>query len=325
MSFFSKLNDKYGIKDQGKLHCYLGVQVDRTQEGAFLHQTKYAKDVLRRFVFEDARGCRSPLDPNIKLRAMTEVDKAAGIEYRAAAGSLMYMATSTRPDLAYLVGYISRFVENPTVQHGGALKRVLRYLKVTTEQGITFKRSSESTEITIDGYCDSDWGNCPETRKSVTGYAVLMAGGPVAWASRRQTVVAQSTAEDEYIASCEACMDGRALANVLVEVLPKMKVVFWLGVDSQAAISMASNPTYSWKTRHIELRFHYVRELVARKAVRVRKVDGDINPADLLTKPLGYPRPVKMKRLIKMHPATGSTPREQLRQLYHEKQERKDE
>ena len=115
-------------------------------------------------------------------------------------------------------------------------------------------------------------------------------------------------------------MDGRALANVLVEVLPKMKVVFWLGVDSQAAISMASNPTYSWKTRHIELRFHYVRELVARKAVRVRKVDGDINPADLLTKPLGYPRLVKMKRLIGMHPATGSTPHEQLRQLYHEKQ-----
>ena len=115
-------------------------------------------------------------------------------------------------------------------------------------------------------------------------------------------------------------MDGRALANVLVEVLSKMKVVFSLGVDNQAAISLASDPTYSRKTHHIELRFHYVREQVARKAVRVRKVDGDINPANLLTKPLGYPRPVKMKRLIKMHPATGSTPREQLRQLYHEKQ-----
>ncbi|KAE9167405.1 hypothetical protein PF002_g30886 [Phytophthora fragariae] len=203
VSFFAELNARYGIKDQGRLHSYLGVQVELTEEGAFLHQTKYAKDVLRRFGFEDARGCRSPLDPTIKLRAVTEVDKQPGIDCRAAIGSLMYMATGTRPDLAFPVGYLSRFVENPTVQHGGALKRVLRYLVATTDHGIFFKKPKASSlskvnAIKIEGFCDSDWGDCPETRKSVTGYAMLVAGGPVAWAARRQTVVAQSTAEAEY-------------------------------------------------------------------------------------------------------------------------------
>lgn len=117
------------------------MQVDLTEEGAFLHQTKYAKDVLRRFNFEGARGCRSPLDPTIKLRAVVDVDKEPGIDYRAAIGSPMYMATGTRPDLAFPVGYLSRFVENPTVQHGGALKRVLRYLVATADHGIFFKRA----------------------------------------------------------------------------------------------------------------------------------------------------------------------------------------
>ncbi|KAE8979132.1 hypothetical protein PR002_g24502 [Phytophthora rubi] len=145
VSFFAELNARYRIKDQGRLHSYLGVQVELTEEGAFLHQTKYAKDVLRRFGFEVARGCRSPLDPTIKLRAVTEVDKQPGIDYRAAIGSLMYMATGTRPDLAFPVGYLSRFVENPTVQHGGALKRVLRYLVATTDHGIFFKKPKASS------------------------------------------------------------------------------------------------------------------------------------------------------------------------------------
>ncbi|KAG3114322.1 hypothetical protein PI124_g6917 [Phytophthora idaei] len=106
VEFFQALNTKYGIKDQGRLHEYLGIQVDWTNEGAFLHQEKYAKDVLNRFGFGDARGCRSPMDPTTKLSADPAhcESKEIGIEYRAAIGALMYMATSTRPDLAYPVG-----------------------------------------------------------------------------------------------------------------------------------------------------------------------------------------------------------------------------
>ncbi|KAG3120667.1 hypothetical protein PI125_g1003 [Phytophthora idaei] len=159
VEFSQALNTKYGIKDQGRLHEYLGIQVDWTNEGAFLHQVKYAKDVLNRFGFGDARGCRSPMDPTTKLSAAPAhcEPKEIVIEYRAAIGALMYTATSTRPDLAYPVGYLCRFVGNPTVQHGGALKRVLRYLVTTSNLGILFKRpdgnpSRNLETITIDGW-----------------------------------------------------------------------------------------------------------------------------------------------------------------------------
>ncbi|KAE9125903.1 hypothetical protein PF007_g6173 [Phytophthora fragariae] len=115
-------------------------------------------------------------------------------------------------------------------------------------------------------------------------------------------------------------MEGWASTNVLTEVLPKTRIDFTLGVNNQAAITLASNPTYSRKTRHIELRFHYVREQVTRKAVSIWKVDGDVNPADLLTKPLGYPQLTKMKQLIGMHPEAELTPREMQRKLHDEKQ-----
>ncbi|KAE9023288.1 hypothetical protein PF011_g4058 [Phytophthora fragariae] len=149
----------------------------------------------------------------MSARTAAEDVKAIGIEYIAVNGSLMYVATSTRPDLAYPVGYLSRFVGIPTVQHGGALKCVLRYVVATTDHRIYFKkprgdRLEKLRSITVDGYCDSDSGNRPDNRKSVTGYVMMVASGPVAWTARRQSIVAQSTAEAEYVASCEACMEG---------------------------------------------------------------------------------------------------------------------
>jgi hypothetical protein len=111
---------------------------------------------------------------------------------------------------------------------------MLRFLVSTADDGIFFKRpSTKPKTITIDGYCDSDWGNCPETRKSITSYAMMVAGGPVAWAARRQSEVAQSTAEAEYVASCEACMEGKSLLNVRREAIPEKPVEFTLGVDTK--------------------------------------------------------------------------------------------
>ncbi|GMF48910.1 unnamed protein product [Phytophthora fragariaefolia] len=179
--------------------------------------------------------------------------------------------------------------------------------------------------ITVGGYCDSDWGNCPNTRKSVTGYVMMVAGGPVAWEARRQSVVAQSTAEAEYVASCEACMEGKSLINILTEVLPALGTNFTLGVDNQAALALASSPTYSRKTRHIELRFHYVREQVKEKAVKIWKVNGEVNPADLLTKPLGFPRLAKLKALVGMKPDLQPTPREQRPSQYQATKQQRDD
>ncbi|OWY97588.1 LOW QUALITY PROTEIN: hypothetical protein PHMEG_00031847 [Phytophthora megakarya] len=328
--FFADLNKKYGIKDLGRLHNYLGVQVDWMEDGVILHQTKYAQEILERFGFGGAIGCRSPMDTTVKLRAASEGDKEPGLPYREAVGALMYLATSTRPDLAFPVGYLSRFVQNKqrpfcaklSVAHAGALKRVLRYLAATTIHGVFFQQQDYNNDevVTINGYVDADWGNCPDTRKSVSRYVMLMAGGPIAWAARRQSIVALSTAEAEYAAACEACQEGQSIKNILTEV---RGVEFTLGIDNQAAITLATRPTYSRKTRHIELQLHYVREMVRQKAVELQKVDGAENPVDLLTKPMGHLRLGKMKEIMGMQPRFSPTQREMERHRYYEvKQER---
>ncbi|GMF54389.1 unnamed protein product [Phytophthora fragariaefolia] len=142
--------------------------------------------------------------------------------------------------------------------HAGALKRVLRYLAATKNHGVFFKQI-----LKIDGFVDADWGNCPDTRNSVTGYVMVMVGGPVNWAARRQNIVALSTAEAESASACEARQEGQAIENILMELSATGEISFKLGVESQTAIALATRPTYSRKTRHIELRLHYVREMAA--------------------------------------------------------------
>ncbi|GMF29919.1 unnamed protein product [Phytophthora fragariaefolia] len=137
--FFAELNQKYGLKDLCRLNNYLGIQVDWKEDGILLHQSKFAEEVLERFGFADAVGCRSPMDTTVKLRVVKEDDKESTLPYREAVGALMYLATGTRPDLAFPVRYPSRFVQHQNLSHDGALKRVLRYLAATKNHVVVFK------------------------------------------------------------------------------------------------------------------------------------------------------------------------------------------
>ncbi|KAG3063695.1 hypothetical protein PI124_g22600 [Phytophthora idaei] len=226
---FSQLNEDYGIKDQGILNTYLGVQVEHGDGSMKIHQAQYCEQILEKFGFDEARPSRIPMETNLRL-TVNDTDTATrkhepangkAFPYRELVGSLMYLSTCTRPDLAFAVEQLSRYVQCPTQQHIGAAKRVLRYLVGTKIQGIMYTRDArehQSSTLLIDGFCDSDWGNDPDTRKSVTGYDHCLVGGAISWTSRRQSIVAQSTAEAEYVAACEACMEGPGLRNVLIEV-----------------------------------------------------------------------------------------------------------
>ncbi|OWZ04039.1 Copia type Polyprotein [Phytophthora megakarya] len=201
----------------------------------------------------------------------------------------MYLPTCTCPDLAFAVGQLGRYVQKPTQQHIGAAKRVQRYLIGTKTQGIVYTKCKileQKPEPIIDGYCDSDWGNDLDTSKSITGFVHCMAGRAISWASRRQSIVAQSTADAEYVATCEACMESQELRNVLIQVLPELVTSFRMGIDNQAVFVTATNPTYSRRTRHIELCWHFVRDQVAKRTVDLWKVRTEDNPSDIMTKPL---------------------------------------
>ncbi|KAE9060786.1 hypothetical protein PF010_g30078 [Phytophthora fragariae] len=296
---FEDLNKAYGIKDQGMLTQYLGVEVERTPGQITIRQGKYAREILAKFGYEEAHAVENPMEVNARLAPIEEDEKAdTSFPYREAVGMLMYLATSTRPDLAFALGQLSRFVANPSPKHVGALKRVLRYVAGTLDYGITYSRKqTEAKDVVLEGFCDSDWANDPEQRKSTTGFVFTLAGGALAWMSRRQSIIALSTAEAEYVAACEASMEAVAESNILQEILPHHEVKLRIGIDNQAAHVMATNPTYSRRTRHIELRWHYVREQVQKGVIELHKVRGEFNPADTFTKPLDKKR---LKDMLQM-------------------------
>lgn len=296
---FYELGQKYGIKDQGFLHTYLGIEIDQNDLGISIHQKKFTKEILEQFGYDKANGVGNPMEVNMHLVSKADIDKnVLEFDYRGALGKLMYLATSTRPDIAFVVGQLSRFTGNPDTKHVGVLKRVFRYLVSTINYGINYLRTKlPCTCINLRGYCDSDWGGDLETRKSTTGFVFTIAGGAVSWMSRRQTMVALSTAEAEYVAACEAVMEAAGERNILQEMLQNYKINVSIGIDNQSALIMATNPTYSRRTRHVELRWHYVREQVKSGMVSLYKVKGDENPADAFTKPLDKHR---LQRLNKM-------------------------
>lgn len=265
-----------------------------------LSQSKYSKEILEKFGYSNAHAVGNPMEVNTRLVPLGEVDSSAtSFPYRKVIGMLMYLVMCTRPDLAFALGELSRYVGKPSNKHVGALKRVTRYLVGTVNSGIIHKKKSHTPgTLTLESYCDSDWANDPETRKSTTGFVFTLAGGAVSWMSRRQTIVALSTAEAEYVAACEATMEAKAASNILQVILLKRTLKLRIGIDNQAAHILATNPTYCRRTRHIELRWHFVREQVEKCVVELHKVRGDENPADAFTKPLDKSRLKSLLELV---------------------------
>ncbi|OWZ13078.1 Integrase, catalytic core protein [Phytophthora megakarya] len=189
------------------------------------------------------------METNVKSKSKSNTEKEAdspSFDYRAAIGSLIYLATSTRPHI--------RFVNNPTKKHYGAVKQILRYLVSTRKQGIMYSASNEAvSSIIVSGYCDADWANDPDSRNTITGYVLTVAGGAITWVARRHTTTTMSTTEAEYMAASEATMEGRGIVNMFDEVvnLVKVETKLTMGVDNNAAIALAKAPTYSSRTRYI--------------------------------------------------------------------------
>ncbi|OWY92519.1 Integrase, catalytic core protein [Phytophthora megakarya] len=264
---FEKLDEVYGIKDQGLLTEYLGIEVDQADESVTLRQSKYAREILETFGYESAHAVGNRMETNVRMVPLdANEESASSFEYRKAIGMLMYMATGRRPGLAYAVGQLSRFVAKPSAKHVGTLKRVLRYLAGTLDYGIKYRHSKGVPSIiTLEGFCDSDWTNDPESRKSTTGFVFTL---------------------KRNMSACEATMEAISASNILQEVLPDRDVQLKLGIDNQAAHVLATNPTYSRRPRHIELRWHFVREQVQKGAIMLHMVQGNENPADAFTNPL---------------------------------------
>jgi transposase InsO family protein len=283
-----QLSKRFAMKDLGDAKQILGMRIERDRVAGklYLSQAEYVRKVLKRFSMENAKPVNVPLGSQFKLsskdspKSQEERAQMQKTPYASAIGSLMYAMVCTRPDIAHAVGVVSRFMSNPGRKHWEAVKWVLRYLRSTTDQALCF----EGKEIVLAGYVDSDFASSDlEKRRSTTGYVFTLGGTAVSWASKLQKVVALSTTEAEYIGVTEASKEMVWLQNFLRE-LGKEQGNSILYSDSQSAIHLAKNPAFHSRTKHIEVKYHFIRHLLEKKTLQLEKILGSKNPADMLTK-----------------------------------------
>lgn len=201
-------------------------------------------------------------------------------------GSLQYIALSTRPDIAYAVNQLSRFLSDPGQQHWLAGKRVLRYLKGTTKSSLLYKGYDQNRSSRIEVFCDADWAGDLDDRKSTTGIVVKLNGCPIVWLSKKQSIVALSTAEAEYIAIAMAVQEVIWINQYLSELNLKDSETPIIRSDNQAAIQIASNDTLHNRSKHIDIRYHFIRQIVREGGVIITYVGTKQQEADINTKGL---------------------------------------
>uniref|UniRef100_A0AAV1TJ65 Reverse transcriptase Ty1/copia-type domain-containing protein n=1 Tax=Peronospora matthiolae TaxID=2874970 RepID=A0AAV1TJ65_9STRA len=288
------LKTRFEMTDSGKCAFVLGIELLDGEDGSVtLCQRRYVDDILKRFGMDDCKAVASPVDMSSRLvssDATTKVDAP----FREAVGALMHLTTATRPDIAFAVGYVSRYMENPQEEHWVAVKRIFRYLQGTKTHGICYKPSAR---IDFRGYSDADWAGDLTDRKSTSGYTFMLLGAPVSWGSKKQPSVSLSTTEAEYIALSLAIQEGKWIHRLLCEIVmaaneegPELMI----HEDNQSCIKMTKNPVNHGRAKHIDIKYHHIRDEVKRGEVKLKYCETAVMLADIMTKGLHGPRQQEM-------------------------------
>ncbi|CAB4042957.1 Retrovirus-related Pol poly from transposon TNT 1-94, partial [Paramuricea clavata] len=281
------LSCKFKMKDLGILSWFLGINFTFTGNTITMDQIRYIERILIRFKMEGCKPRVTPSELGVNKASAGNSDEPADLKlYQEIVGSLIYVMTSTRPDLSFIVTKLSQHMSNPSNVHLCMAKHVLRYLKGTIDNKLTFKKSKEG--LSMHGYCDADWGSS-EDRKSITGYVFKLSkdGPAISWKSRKQPTVALSTCEAEYMALAAAVQEAKFLRQLLGEFLS----IFILEptiihCDNQSAIFLAKNPAQNQRSKHIDIRYHFIRTEIQSRTVDVKYVPSEENLSDLFTKPV---------------------------------------
>jgi transposase InsO family protein len=281
-----RLSAEFEMKDLGAARKILGMEIyrDRNQKKLFLSQEEYIKKILSRFGMSSAKPIDTPTATNNKLvmyapQSEEEKEYMSRVPYASAVGSLMYAMVCTRPDLAYAVSVVSRFMAKPGKEHWQAVKRIFRYLRGTSDVGLIY---GNDTQCLVTGYSDSDYAGDVDSRRSMTGYVFTLGDSVVSWKATLQPTVTLSTTEAEYMALTEAAKEGIWLKGLINDlgVHQDQAIVY---CDSLSAICLAKDQVHHERTKHIDIRYHFLR---SEKRIRVKKVGTADNPADMFTKPV---------------------------------------
>lgn len=279
-----RLNDEFRIT-LGSGEYYVGMEIkrDRKNRTITITQASYIRKMIEKFGMAESKSVSTPSDVSTILQR-SEEENTPNFPYRQACGSLIYAATVARPDIAYAVGEISKFMERPNDSHVNAVKRIFRYLNHTKHVGITYGDSGNGMKLI--GYTDADYARDIDTRRSTTGYAFKIGNGIVTWRSQRQKTIALSTTEAEFMAICDGAKEAIWLRQLLKDIGYEQKEATTLMIDNLSAIRLVQNPELHHRTKHIDIRLFFVRDVYQEDTINLKHVESENQLADAFTKPL---------------------------------------
>jgi hypothetical protein len=252
-----------------------------------LHQKQYIDQIVNKYGFKDAAPVKTPLDTRLKLAKPGDHVANAKFrrEYQSKVGSLNFGSNQTRPDIAFATGYVARYASNPNQVHMDAVNRIFAYLKSDTRKGIVY---SDKHGLQLRGFVDSDFAGCEDSRKSTTGWVFTLAGGPISWSSQRQKTVATSTMDAEYVACAEAAKEAMWIRNFINDLrIPGVHIdTVPIYIDNNSALKLTKNPEFHSRSKHIDIKHHFIREKVEEGLINTERVSTKDNLADVFTKAL---------------------------------------
>ncbi|KAK2444948.1 putative mitochondrial protein [Trifolium repens] len=279
--FVQQMQSEFEMSLVGELTYFLGLQIKQMEDTIFICQSKYARNIVRKFGLDNASHKRTPAPTHLKL---TKDEQGVGVDqsmYRSMIGSLLYL-TASRPDITFAVGVCARYQSEPKVSHLNQVKRILKYVNGTCDYGMMYSHCEDSS---LCGYCDADWAGSADDRKSTSGGCFFLGSNLISWFSKKQNCVALSTAEAEYVAAGSSCTQLVWMKQMLKEYDVEQDVIT-LYCDNLSAINISKNPVQHSKTKHIDIRHHFIRDLVENKVVTLEHVGTKDQVADIFTKAL---------------------------------------
>ncbi|GJV34584.1 putative ribonuclease H-like domain-containing protein [Tanacetum coccineum] len=279
------MQGEFEMSAMGEMSFFLGLQVKQLPDGIFISQDKYVKDMLTKFDMESVRTATTPYEA-AKTKLKDESDPPVNVHlYRSMIGSLMYL-TASRPDIMFAVSACSRHQVTPLTSHLNAVKKIFKYLKGQPKLGLWYPKDSP---FQLEAYSDSDYAGSHGDRKSTTGGCQFLGRRLISWQCKKQTIVATSSTEAEYVAAASCCAQVLWIQNQLLDYgfnFMNTKIF----IDNQSTICIVKNPVFHQRTKHIEIRHHFIRDANEKNLIQVLKIHTDDNVADLLTKAFDGPR-----------------------------------
>ncbi|KAJ0455004.1 putative RNA-directed DNA polymerase [Helianthus annuus] len=272
----------FDMSDLGLLSYYLGIEVKQGNNGTILKQSAYAKKILNLAGMVDCNSTQYPMENKLRITKQGDGAEVDPTFYRRLIGSLRYLL-HTRPDLSYSVGVVSRFMECPKESHLVAVKHIIRYIKGTVHDGLEYKSGGEGRLV---GYSDSSFGTDKDDGRGTSGTIFYLSNNVITWSSQKQRTVALSSCEAEFMAATAGACQALWLRNLLSEISGSEAQCVKLMVDNEGAIALIKNPIFHGRSKHIDTNYHFIRECVERGLIVVEHVDGNLQKADIFTKPL---------------------------------------